>query len=155
MSDHSGDRIMLDLNVNGELRTVAVRPADLLLDILRDSLGLTGTKPGCRNGDCGTCTVLIDGWPMKSCLMLAVEASEKKITTIEGLHNTAVQKEFVEKFAFQCGYCTSGFIVNIYALAQIHPNADDETIKDWLQSNICRCTGYKEIHDAVISVLRG
>ncbi|MUG71547.1 2Fe-2S iron-sulfur cluster binding domain-containing protein [Paenibacillus validus] len=144
---------MLNLNVNGELRTATVRPADLLLDVLRESFGLTGAKPGCRNGDCGTCTVLLDGSPMKSCLMLAVETAGKKVTTVEGLKDTAVQRAFVEKFAFQCGYCTPGFIMNIYALTQTYPEADEETIKDWLQSNICRCTGYEEIREAVQSVL--
>jgi carbon-monoxide dehydrogenase small subunit len=145
--------VVLDLNVNGEQRTAAVRQSDLLLDVLRESFGLTGAKPGCRNGDCGTCTVLVDGWPMKSCLMLAVEVTEKKVMTVEGLKDTAVQRAFVEKFAFQCGYCTSGFIMNVYALTQIHPHADEDTVKDWLQSNICRCTGYEEIREAVASVL--
>ncbi|MGZ7441417.1 (2Fe-2S)-binding protein [Paenibacillus sp. TH7-28] len=145
--------MVLDLDVNGEMRTAAIRPADLLLDTLRDSFGLTGSKPGCRNGDCGTCTVLVDDIPMKSCLMLTVEAAGKKVTTIEGLHDTEVQRAFVEKFAFQCGYCTPGFIMNIYALARIHPDADQATITDWLQSNICRCTGYEEIHQAVVAVL--
>ncbi|MFB5675201.1 (2Fe-2S)-binding protein [Paenibacillus terreus] len=153
MTDMNRSRIVLDLDVNGEMRTATIRSADLLLDTLRESFGLTGAKPGCRNGDCGTCTVLVDGLPMKSCLMLAVEAAGKKVTTIEGLHDTEVQKEFVEKFAFQCGYCTPGFIMNIHALARIHPDADQTTITDWLQSNICRCTGYEEIRKAVVSVL--
>jgi aerobic carbon-monoxide dehydrogenase small subunit len=145
--------IMFDLHVNQEVRSVAARPADLLLDVLRDELGLTGAKPGCRNGDCGTCTVLIDDWPMKSCLMLAVEAVGKRVTTIEGIHDSPVQREFIEKFAFQCGYCTPGFIMNITSLARRHPNAGMETMRDWLQSNICRCTSYDEIHKAVTSVL--
>ncbi|MED4599205.1 (2Fe-2S)-binding protein [Paenibacillus validus] len=153
MSSNDFYAVMLNLNVNGELRTATVRPADLLLDVLRESFGLTGAKPGCRNGDCGTCTVLLDGSPMKSCLMLAVETAGKKVTTVEGLKDTAVQRAFVEKFAFQCGYCTPGFIMNIYALTQTYPEADEETIKDWLQSNICRCTGYEEIREAVQSVL--
>jgi carbon-monoxide dehydrogenase small subunit len=122
--------------------------------VLRGRLGLTGSKPGCLNGDCGACTVNVDGWPMKSCLMLAVEAVGKKITTIEGLKNTPIQREFVEHFAFQCGYCTSGFIMNCHSLITQHPNADDKTIREWLESNICRCTGYKEIEAAVKSVLK-
>lgn len=154
MDDANRRMAALDLNVNGELREAVVRPADLLLDVLRESFGLTGAKPGCRNGDCGACTILVEGWPMKSCLMLAVEAAGKKLTTIEGLKDTLVQKAFVDNFSFQCGYCTSGFITNIYALANLHPHADEETIKDWLQSNICRCTGYEEIREAVAQVLR-
>jgi carbon-monoxide dehydrogenase small subunit len=144
----------IDLNINDEIRSVTVRSGDTLLMVLRGRLGLTGAKPGCLNGDCGACTVNIDGWPMKSCLMLAVEAVGKKITTIEGLKNTAIQREFVEQFAFQCGYCTPGFIMNCRSLIKQHPNADDKTIKEWLESNICRCTGYKEIEAAVKSVLK-
>lgn len=134
---------------------MTVGSGETLLNVLRGRLGLTGAKPGCLNGDCGACTVNIDGWPMKSCLMLAVEAVGKKITTIEGLKNTAIQREFVEQFAFQCGYCTPGFIMNCHSLIRQHPNADDEIIREWLESNICRCTGYKEIEAAVKSVLKG
>jgi len=152
LNDH---KIQLKLDVNGEYRNAVVRPADLLLDVLRESFGLTGTKPGCRNGDCGTCTVNVDGLPMKSCLMLAVEAAGKKILTIEGLKDAPIQAKFVEFFAFQCGYCTPGFIMNIHALSQIHPDAAPELVTDWLQSNICRCTGYAEIHEAVASLLKG
>jgi carbon-monoxide dehydrogenase small subunit len=144
----------IDLNINDEIRSVSVRSGDTLLMVLRGRLGLTGAKPGCLNGDCGACTVNIDGWPMKSCLMLAVEAVGKKITTIEGLKNTAIQREFVDHFAFQCGYCTPGFVMNCHSLIRQHPNADDKTIREWLESNICRCTGYKEIEAAVKSVLK-
>ncbi|MGE5578976.1 MAG: (2Fe-2S)-binding protein [Bacillota bacterium] len=144
----------IELRVNGETRQVVVRPADTLLDVLREHLGLTGAKPGCENGDCGACTVLIDGWPVKSCMMLAVEAVGHEITTVEGLNGTPIQRAFVEKWAFQCGYCTSGFIMVCHALSQIHPDADEETKRAWLQSNICRCTGYQEIGEAVDSVLR-
>ncbi|MED4205151.1 (2Fe-2S)-binding protein [Neobacillus mesonae] len=144
----------ITLDVNGEIHTVTVRASDTLLFTLRGKLGLTGSKPGCLNGDCGACTVNVDGWPMKSCLMLAVEAEGKKVVSIEGLHDTPIQRAFVEEFAFQCGYCTPGFIMNCHSLLKQHPNADDRTIKEWLESNICRCTSYIEIEKAVKSVLR-
>ena len=130
-----------------------MRPADTLLYTLRNELGLTGAKPGCENGDCGLCTVLIDDWPIKSCLMLTVEAVDKKITTIEGVVNAPIQKAFVENFAFQCGYCTSGLLMVCHSLAQLKPTADDDTIEEWLQSNICRCTGYEEIQTAIKSII--
>lgn len=144
----------IKLNVNGEEYQVVVRAADTLLYTLRGKLGLTGAKPGCLNGDCGACTINIDGWPMKSCLMLAVEAVEKQITTIEGVKNSPIQRAFVESFAFQCGYCTPGFIMNCHSLIKQHPDADEETIKEWLESNICRCTSYVEIANAIHSVLK-
>lgn len=143
----------LELHVNGEKKSVAVRPADTLLDVLRGQLGLTGAKPGCKNGDCGACTVLVGGRPVKSCLMLAVEATGHEITTVEGLKDSPVQKAFVDNFSFQCGYCTPGFIMNCHALSVIHPRADHRTIREWLQSNLCRCTGYEEIGRAIKSVL--
>lgn len=144
----------IELNINDEIRSVTIRSGDTLLMVLRGRLGLTGAKPGCLNGDCGACTVNVDGWPMKSCLMLAIEAVGKKITTIEGLKNTSIQHQFVEHFAFQCGYCTPGFIMNCHSLITQHPNADDKTIREWLESNICRCTGYAEIEAAVKSALK-
>ncbi|MBU5254618.1 (2Fe-2S)-binding protein [Tissierella praeacuta] len=145
---------ILTLNINGEDRDVVAKPSDILLFTLRNELGLTGAKPGCENGDCGACTVLVDGWPIKSCLMLTVEALGKQIITIEGLNNAPIQKAFVESFAFQCGYCTSGFLMVCHALSKIHPDADDSVIEEWLQSNLCRCTGYAEIEDAVKSILK-
>ncbi|OME97823.1 (2Fe-2S)-binding protein [Paenibacillus sp. FSL H7-0331] len=138
--------------VNSEKRTIRVRAADLLLYTLRDTLGLTGSKSGCDNGDCGTCTILVEGSPIKSCLMLTVEADGKQITTIEGLTNSPVQNAFVQNQAFQCGYCTPGFIVNCEGLRKVHPHADENTIRVWLESNICRCTSYEEIHNAVKDV---
>ncbi|MCD8511902.1 MAG: (2Fe-2S)-binding protein [Bacillus sp. (in: Bacteria)] len=147
-------KIAFTLNVNGEERVVIGRYADTLLYILREELGLTGAKPGCLNGDCGACTVMVDGKPMKSCLMLAVEGENQRIVTIEGLDNTPIQQAFVEHFAFQCGYCTPGFIMNIQAMLEAYPNANDEIIKEWLESNICRCTGYEEIEKAVKFVLK-
>jgi len=148
MEEYRG-KTAITLQVNGEYNTVIVRPSDILLNVLRDQLGLTGAKPGCENGDCGACTVLIDGWPVKSCLMLAVEAQGHEITTIEALNGTPIQKAFLEKWAFQCGYCTPGFIMNCHALVNLKPQADDKTIEKWLQSNICRCTSYVEIQAAV------
>lgn len=144
----------LELDINGEIRNVIVRPADTLLDVLRDKLGLTGGKPGCENGDCGACTILMDGWPIKSCIILAVEAVGHKIITIEGLKDSQLQKAFVLESGFQCGYCTSGFILNCQGLINMHPDANDDTIKEWLESNICRCTSYEEIGKAIKSVLR-
>ncbi|RHW38953.1 (2Fe-2S)-binding protein [Neobacillus notoginsengisoli] len=146
-------KVNLLLSVNSEATSVIVRPADTLLYVIRGQLGLTGSKPGCLNGDCGACTVIVDGIPQKSCLMLAVEGTGKEITTIEGLKDTPIQRAFVEKFAFQCGYCTSGFLMNCQALVETKPDADDAVLKDWLESNICRCTGYREIREAVLSVL--
>jgi carbon-monoxide dehydrogenase small subunit len=146
-------RCIIELNVNGSMKSVPVRAADTLLYVLREQLGLTGAKNGCENGDCGTCTVLVDGWPVKACLMLAAEAVGHNITTIEGLINTPIQNAFVEKFALQCGYCTPGMIMNCHALINICPGAGDMVIDEWLGSNICRCTGYHEIRESVKSVL--
>ncbi len=141
------------LHINGEERSLYTRNADTLLYVLREMLGLTGAKPGCLNGDCGACTIEVDGQPMKSCLMLAIEAVNKKVTTIEGLQNSPLQTQFIEKFAFQCGYCTPGFMMNCHTLIRKYPNANDTVIKDWLESNICRCTGYKEIEEAIKATL--
>lgn len=143
----------IELNVNGEKRNLIIRPSDTLLRVLREQLGLNGAKVGCENGDCGTCTVLLDGLPVKSCIMLAVEAIGHKVTTIEGLKDEYIQKAFIDKWSFQCGYCTPGFIMNCHGLITTQPDADDETINEWLQSNICRCTSYEEIREAIKSVL--
>ncbi|KEK23445.1 (2Fe-2S)-binding protein [Bacillus gaemokensis] len=142
------------LQVNGEDREVIVRMADTLLYTLRHQLDLTGAKPGCENGDCGACTVLVDGIPIKSCIMLAVEAIGKQIITIEGLRETPIQQAFEEKWAFQCGYCTPGFIMNCHALVTQKMDVNDAVIEEWLSSNICRCTSYQEIEEAVKSVLQ-
>ncbi|HEX2945584.1 MAG TPA: (2Fe-2S)-binding protein [Clostridia bacterium] len=144
---------IIQLDINGEIRETPVHPSDVLLYTLREELGLTGAKPGCENGDCGACTVLVDGWPVKACLMLSVEAIGHKITTVEGLNNATIQKAFVENWGFQCGYCTSGFLMVCHSLAYNHPNADEYVMEEWLQSNICRCTSYEEIRKAVNSVL--
>ena len=147
-------KTVITLNINGSVHEVAVRPADVLLEVLRNHLGLTGTKIGCENGDCGACTVLVDGWPIKSCLMLAVEGIGHSITTIEGLSGTSVQNAFARLSAFQCGFCTPGFIMVCHSLLMHCPDPDDHTIESWLQSNICRCTSYQEISAAVHSLIR-
>lgn len=139
----------LVLRVNGEQRTVYVSPADTLLHTLRRGLGLTGTKLGCENGDCGACTVQVDGRPVKSCYTLAVDVDDGEITTVEGLTESPVREGFRREQGFQCGYCTPGFITNGDALLTAHPNADRATRIDWLQSNICRCTGYEKIESAI------
>lgn len=145
---------IITLNVNGENKDVIVKPSDILLDTLRLEFGLTGAKPGCLNGDCGACTVLVNFWPIKSCLMLTIEAIGKKIITVEGLKDAPIQKAFVENWGFQCGYCTSGFLMVCHALAHHHPDADEAIIQQWLQSNLCRCTSYNEIEMAIKLILQ-
>jgi carbon-monoxide dehydrogenase small subunit len=145
----------ITLNVNGEKHSLVVRAGDTLLWVLRERLGLQGAKRGCQNGDCGACTVLLEGKPVKSCLILAVEAEGRSITTIEGLKDTAIQRSFVEHGGFQCGFCTSGFLLNAHALLQAHPQPDPETIRSWLESNLCRCTGYEGIERAVKAAASG
>ncbi|HMA58825.1 MAG TPA: (2Fe-2S)-binding protein [Halanaerobiales bacterium] len=144
----------ITLNVNEEVYNVVVSPNQTLLNVLREKLELTGPKPGCENGDCGACTVLIDDKPYKSCMTLAVEMEGKKITTIEGLKDTAIQEAFIDKEGYQCGYCTSGFIMNAYALLDKYEKPDEDTIKNWLSSNLCRCTGYEGIEKAVKKVIK-
>ncbi|WP_156422628.1 (2Fe-2S)-binding protein [Bacillus sp. FJAT-29937] len=148
------NRLNVSLNINNEIYQVEIRPFTTLLSVLRQEIGLTGAKPGCLNGDCGACTIMMDGLPYKSCIILAVEAAGKKITTIEGLKNTLIQQAFIEHFAFQCGYCTPGFIMNCQALISKVQNPSKETIKEWLSSNICRCTSYEEIEKAITSVIQ-
>jgi carbon-monoxide dehydrogenase small subunit len=137
------------LKINGEAYHVLIKNSDTLLNVIREKVGLTGAKGGCENGDCGACTVLIDGKPMKSCLLLAIECIDKEITTIEGLENTEIQEAFIDFGGFQCGYCTSGFLLNAYAMLEDEPNIDDQGKKKWLDANLCRCTGYEGIKDAV------
>lgn len=147
------EKSVLVINVNGEDRQVVARPADTLLHTLRSELGLTGVKPGCENGDCGACTALIDNMPIKTCLMLTVEAIGKKVLTVEGLENAPIQKAFVENWGFQCGYCTSGFLMVCHSLSKIKPKAEEHVVEEWLQSNLCRCTGYDEIKIAINSII--
>ena len=139
----------LVLKVNGEERRAAIRPGDTLLRVLRERLGLTGAKCGCENGDCGACTVLLDGQPVKSCMVLAMECEEQTITTIEGLRDHPVQRAFMEENGFQCGFCTPGMILNAAALIQAQPEPNEAVDREWMQSNLCRCTGYEGIRNAL------
>lgn len=139
----------LTLKVNGEERSVIVDPADTLLHTVRRGLGLTGTKSGCENGDCGACTVQLEGVPVKSCCTLTVDVADRAITTIEGLHDAPIQEGFRREYGFQCGFCTSGFIMNAEAFLR-SPGRDSAVAeREWLQSNICRCTGYEGIRNAL------
>lgn len=144
------------LNVNDKEYQLEIEPDELLVDILRDRLELTGTKKGCGSGDCGACTVLIDGKPVVSCLTLAVATEQKKITTIEGLAPEGelipLQEAFIKHGAVQCGYCTPGIIMMSKALLDEIPNPSDEQIKTGLSGNLCRCTGYKKIIAAIREV---
>ncbi len=144
---------LIELRVNGETHEIAVEPNRTLLQALRDDLGLKGTKEGCGVGDCGTCTVLLDGRPVNSCMILAVTAAGREITTIEGvapggrLH--PVQQAFVDHGAVQCGYCTPGMVLSSIALLRDNPDPTPEEIRVGISGNLCRCTGYQKIVEAV------
>ena len=139
--------------VNGERVEVAFPPQKTLLEVLREELGLTGTKHGCELGECGTCTVLVDGMPILSCLALAISYADRNIETIEGMAHGArlhpLQEAFAELGAAQCGYCTPGFLLAARALLDANPAPSRDEIKDALSGNLCRCTGYLKIYEAV------
>ena len=144
---------LLELTLNGRKRVDAVPDNRLLLDYLRETVGLTGTKTGCDGGECGACTVLIDDRPTLSCLTLAATASDKRVETVESLGRggalSAVQRGFHEKLGSQCGYCTPGFIMASAGLLRRNPKPSEDEIREALGSNICRCTGYVKIIEAV------
>ena len=139
--------------INGEAVEFLCEPHQSLLECLRDLLGLTGTKEGCKDGDCGACSVLMDGRLVCACLVLAAESGGHEITTIEGIATDAglhpIQQKFLEHAALQCGICTPGLIVATKALLDKHPEPDETTIRYWLAGNLCRCTGYDKIIRAV------
>lgn len=149
---------LINLRVNGQLHPVEVEPRERLLDVVRYKLDLTGPKEGCGTGDCGACTMLLDGEPVTSCLVLAVSAAEHEITTVEGLARpgelSALQQAFVDKTALQCGICIPGFLVNATALLKQNPDPTEEEIRYWLQGNLCRCTGYTKIFEAVLAAAK-
>ena len=140
-------------SVNGQRAEVLCEPHQSLLDVLRDELGLTGTKEGCSTGDCGACSVTLDGRLVCSCLVLAAEAEGKEVGTIEGVANPdglhVLQQKFLEHAALQCGICTPGIIVAAKSLLERNPDPDETTIRYWLAGNLCRCTGYDKIIRAV------
>ena len=140
---------VVHLRTNGVFRQVPVTPTDTLLTVLRDRLGLTGTKRGCGEGECGACTVLMEGEPVNACLVLAVEADGKHVETIEGLSDGDVlhpiQQAFVEMGGMQCGFCTPGMILSAKALLDENKSPDEEEIRKALEGNFCRCTGYTKI----------
>lgn len=140
--------------LNGTERTAQVRSNLTLLEMLRDVLGFMGTKVGCETGDCGACTVLIDGEPINSCLVLAAEVDGRSITTIEGLERDGklddVQEAFIKHGAVQCGYCTPGMILAGRALLDRNPNPTDEEVREAISGNLCRCTGYVNIVKAIM-----
>ena len=146
-------RVDIELTVNGRAHRLSVEPRHSLLRVLREDLGLTGVKNGCEDGDCGACVVLVDGEPVDSCLMLAVEAAGSEVTTIEGLSRNGelspIQRAFVQAGAVQCGYCTPGMILATKALLERDPDPGVEEIKAALVGHFCRCTGYVKILDAV------
>ena len=149
---------IITLNVNGEKFEILIEVHRTLLEVLRENLGLTGTKRGCDLGTCGACTVLIEGKPYLSCLTLAADVQGKKIVTIEGVAQDGephpLQKAFVQKGAIQCGFCTPGMILTAKAFLDENPNPSEEEVKQAISGNICRCTGYVKIVEAILSVTR-
>jgi carbon-monoxide dehydrogenase small subunit len=147
------DQVRIELN--GEWKEASVEPETTLLELLRDIWGLTGTKRGCDEGDCGACTVLLDGQPVNSCLILALRVNGRQVTTIEGLgeveHLHPLQAAFVQYGALQCGFCGPGILLSAKALLDSNPHPTRTEIQQALSGNICRCTGYSKIIEAVLS----
>ena len=146
----------LRLTVNGQLHEVAVNPYRTLVEVLREDLGLTGTKQGCGEGDCGACTVLLDGVAVNSCLVLAVQAEGRQITTIEGLARPGgalhpIQQAFVDHGAIQCGFCTPGVILRVKSFLDENPAPSEAEVRQGIAGNLCRCTGYQKIVEAVLA----
>ena len=149
------DRVLVRLRVNGEDTEVAFEPYKTLLEVLREDLNLTGTKHGCELGECGACAVLVDGEPVLSCLAIAVGCAGRSVETVEGLATGAelhpLQAAFADCGASQCGYCTSGMLLTASALLERNPDPTRDQIREALSGNICRCTGYQQILDAVVA----
>lgn len=146
------------ITVNGEEYDLLIDPKKTLLELLRDDLDLTGTKEGCDEGECGACSVILDGKVVNSCLVLAVEADNAEVMTIEGIHRGEelhpIQKAFVDSGAVQCGFCTPGMVLTTKAMLDEMPDPSEEDIKQYLAGNLCRCTGYTKIIDAVNGAIK-
>ncbi len=146
------------LKVNGMYRKIMLEPRKLLIEVLREDLGLTGSKAGCDDGSCGACTVLLDGNPVRSCLLLAVEVEGRDITTIEGVAGEqemhGIQRAFVQTGAVQCGFCTPGMILSSKALLDRNPNSSEKEIREAISGNLCRCTGYVKIVEAIMAAAK-
>lgn len=144
------------MELNGREVMIDIEPSDLLVDVLRERLGLIGTKVGCREGECGACTVILDGKAIASCILPAMKAHGRKVVTVEGLSINgeldALQEAFIERGAVQCGYCTPGMLMSAKALLEDNPNPSEEEIKEAIAGNLCRCTGYFKIIEAIKSV---
>ena len=147
-------KIHVSCTINGEPQEFLCEARESLLEVLREGLGFTGTKEGCNDGNCGACSVILDGRVVNSCLVLAVEAEGRSIMTIEGLAPPArlhpLQQAFLEEAALQCGVCTPGFIVAAKALLDVNPHPTEDEVRHWLAGNLCRCTGYDKIVRAVL-----
>ncbi len=151
------DEKTITLTINGELRSVDVEPNDILLYVLRDKLGVKSPKIGCERGDCGTCTILLNGKPVRSCLILAIEVDGQEITTIEGLSQdglTPLQEKFLEHNSFQCGFCAPGMTLAATELLKNNPTPTRLEVQEAIAGNLCRCTGYKQIIDAILDASR-
>jgi len=148
------DQIDIEVTVNGETRSASVEARRTLADVLRGEFGLTGTHLGCEHGVCGACTVLVDGRPARSCLMLGVQADGADVTTVEGLASddgmSPLQEAMWDSHGFQCGFCTPGFLMQATALLQENPHPTELEVREALSGNICRCTGYQSIVDGVL-----
>lgn len=160
LTDSEGvKRYLITLNVNGDAHTVLVKGNAILANVLRDELNLTGTKKGCELGDCGSCTVLLDGRPVDSCMVLAMEADGRKITTIEGVAENSklddIQQAMLNYAAVQCGYCSSGMVLSAKALLTENPHPTEAEVREAISGNLCRCTGYVHIVEAVMGVSKG
>ncbi|MGB9664999.1 MAG: (2Fe-2S)-binding protein [Ignavibacteria bacterium] len=158
MKNKSVNKIRVNFRLNGKEIEIQTKPNKRLLDLLREDLGLTGTKEGCSIGECGACTVIVNGRAVNSCLVLAGEINDAEVITIEGIASNGnlhpLQENFLKYGAVQCGFCTPGMILSAYALLRYKKNPDEEEIKEAIAGNLCRCTGYKQIIEAIKQTIK-